>query len=168
MALIYPDKLNNRVTDITLDDLRALGVRGLLLDVDNTLTTHGSQALSSAVEEWLREMRRAGIRLTVVSNGMPARVRPFAERIGLRFIAFACKPSPIGFWRGARRLGLPLKECAAVGDQTFTDIVGSRLAGVRSIQLLPIQYEHQPTLRFKRWLERGILRRYRQRHSDGS
>ncbi len=164
MPLFTPDLLKNRITDITLEDLRALGVRGLLLDVDNTLTTHGSQALDPAVRQWLEAMAEQGIALTVVSNGMPKRVEPFAKKIGLRHIAFACKPFPLGFWRGARRLGLKRRECAAVGDQTFTDILGSRLAGVRSIQLLPIRLEHQPTLRFKRMLERKILRRYCRKH----
>ena len=49
MSLFYPTILRKRVTSITAEDLRALGVRGLLLDVDNTLTTHGSQALDPAV-----------------------------------------------------------------------------------------------------------------------
>ena len=164
MPLFTPDLLKNRITDITVKDLRALGVRGVLLDVDNTLTTHGSQKLDPAVRRWLEEMAAQGIALTVVSNGLPKRVEPFAKKIGLRYIAMACKPFPLGFWRGARRLGLKRRECAAVGDQIFTDIIGSRLAGVRSILLRPIQPEHQPTLRFKRRLERGILRRYRKKH----
>ena len=67
MPLLYPELLRNRITDITLEDLRALGVKGLLLDVDNTLALHGSQVLDPAVEDWLQKMRKAGIRLTVVS-----------------------------------------------------------------------------------------------------
>ncbi len=163
MALFYPDLLRNRITDITLDDLYTLGVKGLLLDVDNTLTTHGSQELDEKVEAWLKHMADSGIALTVVSNALPRRVRPFAQRIGLRYIAFSCKPSPLGFWRAARRLGLKRRECSAVGDQTFTDVIGAHLAGVRSIQLMPIQLEHQATLRFKRSLERRILNSYRTR-----
>lgn len=130
MALFYPTLYRRRITDITLDDLQTLGVRGLLLDVDNTLTAHGSQHLSPAVQEWLAAMQQAGIGLTVVSNALPSRVAPFAEKIGLRYTAFSCKPSPIGFWRGVRRLGLPKRQVAAVGDQVFTDIVGANLCGI--------------------------------------
>lgn len=65
MPLLYPELLRNRITDITLEDLRALGVKGLLLDVDNTLALHGSQVLDPAVEDWLQKIRKAGIRLTV-------------------------------------------------------------------------------------------------------
>ena len=164
MSIFYPCLLKNRITDITPDDLHALGVRGLLLDVDNTLTEFHSQELSPEVAAWLREMETAGFGMTIVSNGLPKRVRPFAEKLGLRSIAFACKPSPLGFWRGARRLRLPLSQCAAIGDQTFTDVLGAKLARVKIIQLLPRQLEAgHPTILLKRRLERGILNRYRRR-----
>lgn len=161
MSILHPDLLKNSLTEITLDDLRTLGVKGLLLDVDNTLTTHKSQALDSQIDTWLKDMQNNGIALTIVSNGPPARVAPFAKRVGLRYIALALKPLPIGFIRGARRLGLPRRLCAAVGDQTFTDIIGANLAGVRSIQLLPILPEKQFTLRFKRHFEKYIIKRFR-------
>ena len=116
--------LRNRITDVTLDDLRRLGVKGLLLDVDNTLALHGSQELDPAVEHWLRRMQEAGVRLTVVSNALPRRVAPFAERIGLRHVAFSLQAPALRLLARAHRLALPLRECAIVGDQTFTDVLG--------------------------------------------
>ena len=161
MSLFYPTILRKRVTSITAEDLRALGVRGLLLDVDNTLTTHGSQALDPAVLAWLRAMEAAGFTPTVVSNALRKRVEPFAGKLGLRFIAFACKPLPIGFLRAAKRLGLPRGQCVVIGDQTFTDVLGARLAGIPCIQVLPIQLEeHKPLMQLKRRLEKGILALY--------
>ena len=162
MPLFYPPVRKHRITDITADDLRALGVRGLLLDVDNTLTRYKSQELDPAVAAWLQRMQQQGIALTVVSNGLPRRVRPFAQKIGLRCIAFACKPSPVGYLRGARRLGLPRRQCAIVGDQMFTDVVGANLCGMRSIMLDPIELEQgKPTIQLKRKCERWMLaRRY--------
>ena len=105
-------------------------------------------------------MQRAGIGLTVVSNALPSRVAPFAGKIGLRYTAFSCKPSPIGFWRGVKRLGLPKRQVAAVGDQVFTDIVGANLCGIPSIQLEPVELEQgKPTLAVKRRLERWLKER---------
>ena len=65
MPLLYPTILKNRITDITAQELKERGIRGLLLDVDNTLTRHGSQELDPAVEVWIAEMQAAGIGLTV-------------------------------------------------------------------------------------------------------
>lgn len=163
MSIFVPTLYRNRLTDITPGDLESLGVKGLFLDVDNTLTRHRSQYLDPAVEAWLLEMQAAGYVLTVVSNSDPGRVRPFARRIGLRCISFSCKPSPLGFWRAARRLGLPLSQCAAVGDQVFTDILGAHLAGVKSIQVMPVELETgKPLMGLKRRIERRIMDKHKQ------
>ena len=160
MPLFYPTAYRRRVTDITLQDLESMGIKGLLLDVDNTLTTHGSQALSNEVAAWLRHMEEAGIKLTVVSNSWEWRVAPFAKKIGLRHTSLSCKPSPIGFWRGVRRMGLKRRECAAVGDQVFTDILGANLGGVPCILLDPIQKETgKPFLQLRRRWEAPIRRK---------
>ena len=160
MSLFYPTLYKNRITDITLADLEQLGVKGLLLDVDNTLTTHGSQVLSDEVRDWLRQMQEAGIRMTVVSNSWEWRVAPFAEKIGLRHTSLSCKPSPIGFWRGARRLELPKAQCAAIGDQVFTEILGANLYGMTCIQVMPIELETgKPFLKLKRRVERWLYNR---------
>lgn len=157
MPLLYPTVYKNRITDITLKDLEKLDVRGLLLDVDNTLTTHGSQVLADEVREWLRQMQDAGIRMTVVSNSWEWRVAPFAEKIGLQHASLSCKPLPFGFWRGVRRLGLPKAQCAAIGDQVFTDIIGANLYGITCIQVMPIEMETgKPFLALKRKWEHKI------------
>lgn len=159
MSLFHATLYRRRITDITLDDLSVLGVRGLLLDVDNTLTEHGSQYLADDVRQWLETMKQAGIALTVVSNSWEWRVAPFAEKIGLRHTSLSLKPSPLGFWRGIRRLGLKKHEVAAVGDQLFTDIVGANLAGVKCIRLEPIKpEENHPLVQFKRRCERFVDR----------
>ena len=40
MPLFFPTLYRRRITDVTAEDLRRLGVSCMLLDVDNTLTTH--------------------------------------------------------------------------------------------------------------------------------
>lgn len=165
MSLFYPTVYKNRITDITVEELREWGIKGLLLDVDNTLTTHGSQVLSDEVAVWLDRMREAGIRMTVVSNSWEWRVAPFAEKIGLRHTSLSCKPSPFGFMRGVRRLSLPKAECLAIGDQVFTDIIGANLYGIRSVQVMPILLETgKPFLKLKRCIERKL---YAKREEKG-
>ncbi len=148
-----------RAVEITPEDLEQRGIRGLLLDVDNTLTTYGSQELADGVAAWLEMMKQAGIALTVVSNALDRRVAPFAERLGLRHISLSCKPSPLGFWRAARRVGLPLSQCAAVGDQIFTDWLGTKVSGVSCFLLEPIRTDNEkPFLKLRRRWEKPIRR----------
>ncbi len=170
MALFYPTLYRRRITDLTADDLRAFGVQGILLDIDNTLTTHDNPAPDARVTAWLDTMQKAGFSLTVVSNNRDERVRPFAEAIGLAYQARAAKPLPRGYRAAAQMMGLSPRQCVAVGDQIFTDILGANLAGMRSVLLEPIELEvEQKFIVFKRRFERillGTRRAKRRREED--
>lgn len=169
MALFYPTLYRRRITDVTTEDLRRMGVRGILLDVDNTLTTHDAPDLTDQVKEWLATMQQEGFLLIIVSNNKPERVAPFAEKIGLPFAALAHKPMPSGYKKAAVTLGVPKKECVVIGDQIFTDIMGANLAGIASVLLEPIQPEvEQKFIVFKRKLERVLLNSKLQRRRKES
>lgn len=164
MPLFYPTLYRRRITDVTSDDLRRLGVRGVLLDVDNTLTTHDNPNLTAEVREWLDNMQAKGFFLLIVSNNVEERVAPFAEKIGLPFCAHARKPLPYGYRKAAASLGLPKKECVAIGDQIFTDILGANLTGIPSVLLEPIEPEvEQKFIVFKRKVERLLMKNRHQR-----
>lgn len=137
--------------------LRQYGIRGLMLDLDNTLTTHDNPAPAEGVLSWIGLMRQAGIAMMIVSNNRPHRVQPFAAALGLPFVAEGAKPLPRGFRLAQKRMQLPFSKLAVVGDQIFTDILGANLCGVKSIYVRPIQYENKGFLRVKRWLERPFL-----------
>lgn len=161
MALLYPSLLKDRITELTAQQLSDMGVKALLLDVDNTLTEHHSQELDAKTQAWLTAMSDAGIKLMLVSNSKDRRVSPFAARIGLPYVHTSCKPLPFGFWRAAKALGIKRKDCMAVGDQTFTDVLGAKLAGVRITQLIPIKVEDGWSFRVRRRMEKRVLSGYR-------
>ncbi len=115
-----------------------MGIRGLLLDVDNTMSTHHGMQPVPGLAAWIGAMQAAGIQLLIVSNAFAKRVSPFAEQVGLPFQAVSTKPLPHAYFRAAHRLGLRRKELAIVGDQFFTDIIGGKLAGVKTILTTPV------------------------------
>ncbi len=160
MSLLYPDLYLPHVTAITTRHLHRLGVRALILDVDNTLATHGNPQPGEGVLDWLRGMSAAGVPMMLLSNNYPRRVKPFAGALGLPFTAIAAKPLPIGFWRAQAKLDVPKHEIAVVGDQLFTDVLGGRLYGAATILIQPIMPEKTWMFKLKRRLERNILKRY--------
>ena len=164
MSLLFPTLYRRRVIDVTVEDLQNIGVKGILLDVDNTLTTHDAPDLTAEVKEWLRLMNVNGYELIIVSNNKPQRVSPFAEKIGLPYCALARKPLPFGYRSAAKQLGVDVKCCVAIGDQIFTDILGANLSGMNSILLEPIQPEvEQKFIVFKRKIEKPLLQMKRER-----
>ncbi len=158
--LLKPKIKLNRITDITPDLLARYGIRSLLLDVDNTLSTHHGQMLTDGLPEWLAKMQGCGVRMLVLSNSKEKRVAPFAKKIGLDYISMALKPLPFRFWAALKKAGSHRRDTAIVGDQIFTDVLGGHLAGVKTILLTPILPETSASFRFKRAIERAVIRLY--------
>ena len=90
--LITPEYVFQDVTHITPAFLARKGITALVLDIDNTLTADGSQELPAEVAAWLDDLRKAGVRLTIVSNGTPRRVAPFSRELGLGHVCWAAQP----------------------------------------------------------------------------
>ena len=147
------------VLDLGLERLRGLGLDALLLDVDCTLKNYRSGEVGADVAAWLEELRAAGIGLCLVSNGRGGRIRLFAEKLDLPFVAKACKPFPFGCRAAVRKMGFDRRRTAMVGDQLFADVMAGRLAGLTSILVRPIRPEEEPWFtQLKRPLERVVLR----------
>lgn len=159
--LLKPDIKLKKVTDITPKLLESYGIKALLLDVDNTLSTHHGMVLTDGLETWLDNMKKSGIKLSLLSNSKEKRVKPFAEKIGLDYISLALKPLCFGFFRGVKFLNVKKKETAIVGDQIFTDVLGGNLSGVKTILLTPIKLESSARFRFKRKLEKIVYKVYK-------
>lgn len=157
--MLTPTFLVSRITDLDPAALYDAGIRGLLLDKDNTLTHHHDPAITAEIRAWLETAAAMGIRPMVVSNSMQKRVQPFAEREGLPWLALACKPLPFGFRRARKQLGLPRRACLVVGDQSFTDVLGAKLGGFPVAQTEPFEIEHGWSFAIRRKLETGIRRR---------
>lgn len=164
--LLKPDIKLNRVTDISTDLLKKYGIKALILDVDNTLSTHHGEVLTDGLEDWLCTMRENGIRLVILSNSKQARVEPFAEKIGLPFISMGLKPLPFKFSSARKLLGTKRRETAIVGDQIFTDTLGGNLYGVTTILLDPIKLESSKSFKFKRKIERAVYKIYNIKNTE--
>lgn len=154
-----PDIKLPRVTDISLELLNRKNITALILDVDNTLSTHHGQVLTEGLDKWLDTMRQGGIKLTILSNSTDKRLIPFAEKIGLDFISLGLKPLPFGYLRALKRLGVKKSNAAIVGDQIFTDTLGGNLIGLNTILLTPIKPEASLRFRTKRRLEAFIIKK---------
>jgi len=161
--MLFPKKKVHRVTDISVGYLRKQGVRGLILDIDNTLTTHDNPIPSDGVAHWLNTMRENDIKMIVLSNNHGPRVEPFAKILGLDYISEGKKPLTDGFKRCASALNLQKQELCIIGDQIFTDVLGGNLYGCHSILVEPIQPESTRFFRFKRAMEKIVLRFYREK-----
>lgn len=167
--LLMPRYRVRRVTDLRPEQLKKLGVKGLALDIDNTIAYDSVQTFIEGVPEWIKRMQESGIRLVIVSNALPARARKISELAGVPALGMSAKPLPFGFWRAARRMGLRISEIAVVGDQLLTDIRGGNLCGAVTVFVDPARKEERNVRIFenRRRREKPILEEFDRRHPMG-
>ncbi len=146
-----------KTTDITPEFLKKNNIKGLILDLDNTLTTHDNPKPGEGVLEWLQLMKESGIKLMIVSNNHAPRVKPFADMLELDFVSEGKKPLTKGFTEAVKLMGLSRNEVAAVGDQIFTDVLGANLFGIKMLYVVPIEHEKTTFFKVKRKLEKPFL-----------
>lgn len=155
--LFTPTAAYETILSVTPEVLKGMGVTAIILDIDNTCTTHDNPTPIDGLFEWLDNMRKNNIKMIIVSNNHVPRVTPFAELLGLDFIPEGAKPLPKGYKQAAEKLGVPKSQIVTIGDQLFTDILGAKLFGIKSILVRPIEMEKTRFFKFKRAAEKPFL-----------
>lgn len=155
---LFPSFYVSRIYDIDLDALKSQGITLLILDVDNTLTTHNNPDLQEPVRLWLEKAREKGFERLILSNNSAERVAPFAQKLGLLYESNGKKPLKGGFLRVFARFDVRPCQAAVIGDQVFTDILGGNRAGAVTFLTRPIELEPMLFFKLKRALERVVLR----------
>jgi len=137
--LLQPDLiLGQSVLGITPDIVQKNGLKGLILDVDETIVPVGKKALDPDVQAWVKEIQ-AVVPLSLVSNNVGyERIRKIAESMDVPFIASAGKPSRRKLRIAATELALPFEQIAMVGDRLFTDVLAGNRLGLFTILVQPM------------------------------
>lgn len=164
MSLFAPDATFACYRDVTAEWLRAAGVCVLLLDIDNTLAPYEQPDPDSEIVAWLNGLSAAGITAAFLSNNHGERVERFNRALGLPVRCGAKKPLPRNAKKLLRALGADRKNAALLGDQIFTDVLCAHLSGIRAFLVPPIKDRTDRGTRFKRQMEKRILKRYYKKH----
>ena len=142
----YVDKYDRLSPDFFMEN----GIYGLLTELDDTLVAHNSMQVPQHLKSWIQSLVYQNIRVCILSNNVCARVAPFAHELGIPYICRAAKPLRYGVCRAGNVLGVPLSECAVMGDQLFTDIAAAKHAKVRSVLVDPVSTDAPRFVRWKR------------------
>jgi len=147
------------LVDLPVDALWERGWRGIILDLDNTCCPYHRPELADGVAAWVGRARARGLRIVMVSNNFSERVAAVGAALDVPTVPNALKPLPFGLLRALRLLGTPRTATGVIGDQVFTDVLGAKLLGLRSVLTEPIVPHDFPLTRVLRWLERRVYKR---------
>ena len=158
--IFYPNGYFKKVSEISLEYLKENNIKGLILDVDNTLIDY-YRNLSEETITWANTLKENGIKMCILSNSNKKdKVKEVAGKLGLEYSYFGMKPLKRGFKKAKKMLGLESNEIAAVGDQIFTDVIGSNRMKMFSILVEPIKEKDILITLIKRPIENYIKKQY--------
>lgn len=158
--MLYPKEYLNSVKDIKIELLQKNNIKGLILDVDNTLIDF-DRKMPEGIEKWAQNMKQNDIKICILSNSNKVdKVKGVADKLEVPFLYFAKKPFKSGFKKAKKLLNLEAENIAVVGDQIMTDVIGANRSDMFSILVKPIEEKDYFMTRVKRPLEKIIIQRY--------
>ena len=161
---LTPDYMFATFDKVTPAFLQSIGVRALLIDIDNTLAPYEEPDPGKKILDWFKALEENGVRVALVSNNHAPRVERFNKPLGLLAYPDSGKPGRKTLERAMKELGVTHAETAMLGDQILTDCFAGKHIGLRAIIVPPIKDKTNLFFRSKRFLERPFIRKYARQH----
>jgi len=156
---LYPDNYYESIFDIDIEDLKSLEIKGIVVDIDNTIVPWNDKELSEEVFNWFKKLIKEGFKLCLISNGMSKRVKYFSNQLDIPAIGKAVKPRKKAFKKALNILDVQKDKIAVIGDQIFTDVLGGNRMGFTTILVDPLNKQEFITTKIMRFLEKLVIKR---------
>ena len=169
LKILRPKVYVNSVYDIDLKKLKKLKkIKGIIVDLDNTLVAWGKKEVSQEIIDWVKEAKKLGLKICIVSNTNSKRVAELAKIFDIPYHSKYFKPFSIAFNNGLKILDTKKSETMVIGDQIFTDILGGNRLKLLTILVTPIVkkdsigtflHRNLEKIFISFWLRRGIIKK---------
>ena len=160
--ILQPDLvLGDSVMKLTVDILQEHNIKGLVLDVDETLVPITAMNASPELTLWVEEIKPV-VSLWLASNNLSqTRIGRIAESLNLPYITGAAKPSRRKLRRAINAMNLPVAQVAMVGDRLFTDVLAGNRLGMFTILVEPMvdagyALRKYPVRSFEVWVSQAL------------
>lgn len=135
---LQPDlNLRSSVLSLTPDIIKQYELKGLVLDVDETLVPTKTTSASPELQEWVESIRQTTTLWLVSNNLSDARIGGIARSLDLPYTLGAVKPSVRKLRQAVMAMNLPVEQIAMVGDRLFTDVIAGNRLGMFTILVDP-------------------------------
>jgi HAD superfamily phosphatase (TIGR01668 family) len=162
ISILQPDLiLGGPILTLTPDILSQYQLKGLILDVDETLVPLRATQASAELRQWVEQVRLV-VPLWLVSNNLSeTRISTIAKSLNLPYIVGARKPSRRKLKKAAEAMNLPVEQVAMVGDRLFTDVIAGNRLGMFTILVEPmidpaLTVTSYPIRDFEVWLSQAL------------
>ena len=152
---IKPDYNLKSIYDIDLAELKNIGIRAILFDLDSTLMASKSGMYSEKMSRWLADVKKEFFIAVVSNNKNEEYINKVRKISNFPLLFEACKPGTKKIKNFLSDNNLISQDCVLVGDRPLTDILCGKFLGCKTILVDSITADTESKLvRFVRFLER--------------
>ncbi len=156
-----PKDYKPTVFEIPFDRLYEQGYRGLIFDIDNTLSPNNIPEPTEEIINLMNRLKVLGYKICLLSNNHEGRVELFNKKLNLFTVPNANKPGLSGMEKALKLMETAVTETVLVGDQIFTDMWCGNRIGMHTILVEPLSVTEEILIRLKRFLEKPVMAKYK-------
>ena len=155
----YPKARINNVFDITKTFIEENNIKGLILDIDNTLMDYDGNILEG-IDNWISYLLDIDIKICLLTNTKTKKKAEMLSKMlnNIPFVYFAKKPLKSGFKKAKKIINIEENgSIAVVGDQIMTDVFGANRMKMFSILVNPLGKNEILPTRINRRIEKILF-----------
>lgn len=156
---LKPTWTADHIAEFPPEKLIHYGVKGVILDLDNTLMIPKNLEVPDFILSWIEAARQAELRLYIVSNNCrPFYLQKAEQMLGIPIIGNSQKPRVTKLKRAIQALELEPHEVVMVGDRPLTDIWAGHRVGSKTLWVQPLSRTMDPlVIKCLRFLESRFI-----------
>ena len=142
MDIFVPDMYEQSIYTINYKKLKKRGIKCLLFDLNNTLTSYDNDYPTDELRELIFELEK-NFKVIILSNSGKDRIRPFKEKLNIDASYHSLKPFKGKYKKIMDIYNFKDTEIATVGDILVTDVLGGNRMNFTTILVNSIS-ENEP------------------------
>jgi uncharacterized protein len=152
------------ILKLNINDLIADNIKGLILDLDNTIMLPKSGEFSPEIANWIKSALTANLKIIIVTNNKDEiylnSLSPLLDKYDIPIIIKAQKPRSKNLKKAIEYLNLPAENICIIGDRVLTDIWGGINVNIKTAFVEPLIGKKENILyRALRRMEKVFLER---------
>ncbi len=137
--ILQPDLvLGDVIINLSSQTLQQYQLKGLVLDVDETIVPFGQKEVSSEFITWIDTIKPIFPIWLVSNNISQNRIKNIADTVELPYLFGAGKPSRRKLRQAVDAMNLKPENVAMIGDRLFTDVLAGNRLGMFTILVEPM------------------------------
>ena len=159
MSYFKPTKYYENIYKINYKELKKLGIKCLVFDLDNTLGLIKDKSCPKESIDLLKKLKKDFI-VVVCTNNTTKRLAPYLEELDVEGYPLSFKPTTLGLRKIKNKYNLEKEEMCVIGDQFLTDVFYGKRFKVMTIFVDKLGKNDLKVTMLNRFIENIIIKKY--------